>query len=545
MKSPHARLIGAFCFVGMGTILQGRMPQQRLERVSIRERDWKKTVSWSSSRPNVASIKMGRRQSQKKSPQPECTLPSQENNNEKRLHQGRKHKPSTTSAKRSTPEHSAEGATESMSHPLSHALSRMELKVQLAAHHREQNDTGFRRNRHSSAFPCHHLTDSSPDLLDRLSPNPVVENVSDHGECDSDTDLSVSERLTMSPSRLALPQLELRPEVIEAEDCSSCNQKPRGSRHSGFDHPDCLPPPFNSWSLSQLAVFYNMEGHGTTRPRPVGPLERYLERLLQLEWHQIQTSQEENRKSDVVSSCHRSPADASSRLSSPKCILQCQRAFPLTFFSSLASHSALLSGCACTLCRIHYSTISPLGSRSTHCHKRHSRQSPTLECSGPTSLQRRSHSESRVHSSDRSHTSQTQGFSSPVRTNTHLRRMQALGNIRNPVKGANIKPKSTARDSSVGAGRESLEASGDMYNYRTGGCRMRSGSEQRKGGVERHQVGSQKRRSGSECKRRGAERRRTAELKEWEIKPDAVTAIMDNLPGTKNSPTNRVDRLNW
>lgn len=443
---------------------------------------------------------------------------------------------------------SAQGATESMSH----ALSKMELRVQLAAHHREQKHTGFRRSRHSSAFPCHCLTDSSPDLQDRLSPNPVVGNLSDHGECDSDTDLSVSEKLATSPSCRALPQLEQRPEVIEAEDCSACNQKPRGRCHGGFDHPDCLPPPFNSWSLSQLAVIYNMEGRGATRPRPVGPLERYLERLLQLEWHQIQTSQEENRKSDVASSCHRSPAAASSRLSSPKCILQCQRAFPLTFFSSLASHSALLSGCACTLCRTHYSTISPLCSRSTHSHTRQSRQSPTLERNGPTSLPRRSYSESRVHSSDRRYTSQTQGFSSHVRTDSHLRRMQALGNIRNPVKGANTKPHSTAAeshgDSSVGAGGESLEASGDMCDYRTRGCRMRSGSEQRRGGVERHQVASQKRRSGSECRRRGAERRKRAELKEWEIKPDAVTAIMDNLPGTKNSPTNRgkqVELVTW
>ncbi|XP_073324187.1 uncharacterized protein [Pagrus major] len=531
----------------MGTILKGRVPQQCLERVSIRERDWKKKVSWSNSRPNVASNKIGRRQSQRKSPQPQCMLPSQENNNEKRLHQRRQHKPNTTSTKSSTPQHSAQGATESMSHPLSHALSRMELKVQLAAHHREQKHKGFRRSRHSPAFPCHRLTDSNPDLLDRLSPNPVVGNLSDHGECDSDTDLSVSERLPMSPSCLALPQLELRPEVIEAEDCSACNQRPRGCCHGGFDFPDSLPPPFNSWSLSQLAVFYNMEGRGAPRPRPVGPLERYLERLLQLEWRQIQTSQEENGKSvvsDVVSSCHRSPAAAaSSRLSSPKCILQCQRAFPLTFFSSLASHSALLSGCACTLCRIHYSTISPLCSRSTHSRTRQSRLSPTLERKGPTSLSTRSYSESRVHSSDRSYTSQTQGFTSPVRSNSHLRRMQASGNIRNPVQGANTKSHSTARDSSVGAGRESLEAWRDMLDYRTGGFRMRSGSEQRRGGVERHEVASEKRRSGSECRRGGAEWRRTAELKEWEIKPDAVTAIMDNLPGSKNSPTNRVKQV--
>ncbi|KAK5873106.1 hypothetical protein PBY51_013750 [Eleginops maclovinus] len=65
-----------------------------------------------------------------------------------------------------------------------------------------------------------------------------------------------------------------------------------------------------------------------------------------------------------------------------------------------------------------------------------------------------------------------------------------------------------------------------MLDYRTGG---RSGSEQRRGGAER----LEKRRSGSECRPGGAE------LKDQEIKPDAVTAIMDNLPGFKKSSTHR------
>lgn len=423
----------------------------------------------------------------------------------------------------------------------------MEPKAQPAGQHcsrREHKNTGFRGSRHTPAFPCHRLTESSPDLLER--PNAEVWGMRGHQEGDSDTDLSESERLPVSPSGRVPPQLELRPEVIEAEDRSSCSHGSRGRSHGGFDFPDFLPPPFNSWSLSQLAVFYNMEGRGAPRPRPVGPLERYLDRLLQLEWRQIQTFQEESGKSavsDVISSCHRSPAAASSRLSSPKCILQCQRAFPLTFLSSLANHSALLSGCACTLCRIRYSTCYTSCCRSTHSHARQSRLSPMLERKGPASLPKRSYSESRVHSSDRSSASQAQRFSSPVRTNSHLRRMQASGNIRNPAQGANMKPHSTARDSSVGAGRDRLGARGDMLAHRTDGYRKRSGSEQRRGGVERQQGASEKRRSGSECRRGGAERRRTAELKEWEIKPDAVTAIMHNLPGSKKSPTNRPNRV--
>ncbi|XP_035517055.1 uncharacterized protein LOC118327732 [Morone saxatilis] len=484
---------------------------------------------------------MGRRQSQRKSLQPQCTIPSQEKNNEKKLQQRRKHKSNTPSTKRNTSQHSAQGTSESKSP----AEDRMEPKVRPAAQHcscREHEHTGVRGSRHTPAFPCHRLTDSSPDLLERLSPNPEAGSLSGHGEGDSDSDLSESERLPVWPSGRVPPQLELRPEVIEAEDCSPCGLGPRG-RHGGFDFPDFLPPPFNSWNLSQLAVFYNMEGRGAPRPRPVGPLERYLDRLLQLEWHQIQTSQEESGKSavsDVISSCHRSPAAASSRLSSPKCILQCQRAFPLTFLSSLASHSSLLSGCACTLCRIRYSTCNTSCCRSGLSHSRQSRLSPMLERRGPASLPKRSYSESRAHPSDKSSASQAQRFSSPVRTNNHLRRMQASGNIRNPVEGANAKPHSTARDSSAGAVRERSGLLGDVLDYRTAGFRRRSGSEQRRGGVERG--ASEKRRSGSECRRGGAERRRAAELKEQEIKPDAVTAIMDNLPGSKKSPINRPNR---
>ncbi|XP_070814949.1 serine/arginine repetitive matrix protein 2-like [Chaetodon trifascialis] len=532
----------------MGTILQERVPQQCLERVSITEREWKRKASWSNNRPNVVSNKMGRRQPQRRSLQQQYMFPSQENSSDKKLQQRRKQKSNTPSTKRNTSLHSAQVTSDSKSHPLAPAGHRMEPKVQSSGQHcsrREQKNTGFRGSRHTPAFPCHRLTDSG-DLLERPSSNREVWSMRRHQEGNSDTDLSESETLPVSPSGRVPPQLELRPEVIVVEDHSTCSHRPRGRNHGGFDFPDFLPPPFNSWSLSQLAVFYNMEGRGAPRPRPVGPLERYLDRLLQLEWRQIQTFQEESGKSavsDVPSSCHRSPTAASSRLSSPKCILQCQRAFPLTFLSSLASHSALLSGCACTLCRIRYSTCSTSCCRSTHSHARQSRLSPMLERRGPTSLPKRSYSESRVHSSDRSSASQVQRFSSPVRTNSHLRRMQASGNIRNPAQGANMKTHSTARDSSVGAGRDRLGSGKDVLVYRTDGYRKRSGSEQRRARVERQHGASDKRRSGSECRRGGAERRRTSELKEWEIKPDAVTAIMDNLPGSKNSPTNRPSRV--
>lgn len=88
-----------------------------------------------------------------------------------------------------------------------------------------------------------------------------------------------------------------------------------------------------------------------------------------------------------------------------------------------------------------------------------------------------------------------------------------------------------------------MGAWGDVLGYRTEGFRRRSGSEQRRAGAERQQGAAEKRRSGSECRRGGAERRRAAELKEQEIKPDAVTAIMDNLPGSKNPSVNRANRV--
>lgn len=378
--------------------------------------------------------------------------------------------------------------------------------------HKEQKHT---------AFPCHRLCDSIPNLLERHSPKLEVGSLDGQGESDIDTDLSESERCPVSPYEHAPPQLELRPEVA-FEDFPTC--RPRGQGCGEFDFPDFLPPPFNSWSLRQLAVFYNMEGRCALR-LPTGSLEKYLERLLQLEWHQIQTVQEEtgtSTVSDVTHSCHRSPAAAASRLSSPKCILQCQRAFPLTFLSSLAS-----SGCACTLCRARYSTCCLSCCRSTFSHVRPSRISPILERREPVSLPKRSYSESRVLSSERSSACQT--------PNSHLQRMQASGNIRHSVQGVGAKPLT----SSIGAVRDCLGARGNILDYRTGGVRKRSGSEQRWSRVER-QNQSERKRSGSESRRRWTEGRRTVEFKE--VKPDAVTAIMDNLPGSKNSSVNRTNR---
>uniref|UniRef100_A0A3B3WLS3 Protein FAM217B n=1 Tax=Poecilia mexicana TaxID=48701 RepID=A0A3B3WLS3_9TELE len=171
------------------------------------------------------------------------------------------------------------------------------IKVSSSTEKRKHTHTGLRASKHTAALLDHALPHPSPDQQEELSPQE-----------DSDTDLSESERLPVSSRPLA-PRLELRPEVVEYGDTPSHCRTVRGR-----DFPDFLPPPFNSWNLSQLAVFYNTEGRGAFRPRPVGPLERYLERLLQLEWHQIQTVQAEHVTQDVpggTSSCQRSSTGCS------------------------------------------------------------------------------------------------------------------------------------------------------------------------------------------------------------------------------------------
>ncbi|MED6262065.1 hypothetical protein ATANTOWER_013974 [Ataeniobius toweri] len=520
----------------MGSILQERVARRCVERVSIGDNEWMK-ASRSSSRLTVAGTKMGRRQAQRKSPQPQCLIQSQENNHEKRP-QRRKHKSNTSLTKCSAFHQSAQGT--SMSHPAASEQDKMMIEVSSTAErcvHRKHTRTGMRASKHTIDHPCYSLPHSSPDQQEELSPKREGEALSSPLQQDSDTDLSESERLPLSSSPIA-SQLELRPEVIEDEDPNSHSLRVRAGDHGEFDFPDFLPPPFNSWSLSQLAFFYNTEDRGAPQPRPMGTLERFLERLLQLEWYQIQTVKAEHgtqEVSGVLSSCQRSTASAPSRLSSPKCILQCQRAFPLTLLSSLASHSNLLPGCVCTLCRICYSTCNTSCCRSIHSHSHPSRLSPMIDCSRrPAPLPKRSYSESRVLSTDRM--LRAQMVVSPARTNSHLKRMQASGNIRNPIQGASRRSHSSIRGCSDQAGR------GNESDCTVGLVRKRSGSEQRKCGGDRQLKGSEKGQSSSQCRKGRAEQGRAVGCTELEIKPDAVTAIIDNLPRSKYSPIQRPSR---
>ncbi|XP_036008028.1 uncharacterized protein LOC105933724 isoform X2 [Fundulus heteroclitus] len=438
--------------------------------------------------------------------------------------QRRKHKSNTSSTKCSASLPSAQGA--SVSHPVAPEEDSMKIKVSSAAEHCVHRK---HQHRHRTAPLCHSLPHSSPDQQGELSAKQEGGELSSPPQQDSDTDLSDSERLPLSSCPVA-SHLELRPEVIEDEEPGSHSLRDRGRNHAQFDFSDFLPPPFNSWSLSQLAVFYNTEGVGAPRPRPVGALERYLERLLQLEWYQIQTVLVDHgtqEASGLISSCQRSTAAAPSRLSSPKCILQCQRAFPLTFLPSLACHSALLSACACALCRICSSTCN----RSIHSHSHQSRLSPMLHCNrGARPFPRRSYSESRVHSTDRTLRNQTSV--SPTRTNSYLRRMQASGNIRHPIQGASGRSHSSARGCN-------WAERGNGSDRTVGVLRKRSGSEQGRGGGERQQNGSEKGWSSSPCRKGRAERGRAVNCTEQEIKPDAVTAILDHLPGSGYSPVQR------
>ncbi|XP_043107258.1 protein FAM217B isoform X2 [Puntigrus tetrazona] len=303
------------------------------------------------------------------------------------------------------------------------------------------------------------------------------------GEEDSGSDLSDSERYSVLPAQISPPDLNLRAEVIEPSDLHP--SRPRAHNKFRGSYPDFLPPPFNSWSLQQLAVYLNTEGKGVPRPKPVGQLERYLDRLLQLEWHQIQTVQEDGSKSGgpLPKSRHAPHSSSHLSLSSPKCILQCQRAFPLTLLSSLASAPTLPT---CPHCQNQYPL--PNGPCRSYAYHHHTRLSPLLEKKGQASgLPRRSSSESRAHQPLPRHRSREHRLSDPLSESSHLRRMQAVGNIRNPLGSSyNVDQVSstatTASDASIGDTRKRKpgQRSRSCAGTREVGCRPRGRSEQRK-----------------------------------------------------------------
>ncbi|XP_024915221.1 uncharacterized protein fam217ba isoform X3 [Cynoglossus semilaevis] len=302
-------------------------------------------------------------------------------------------------------------------------------------------------------MPLHPLTHS---------PAPTPQALQQHynqkdDDTDSASDLSDSERLPVLPSPCTPctpPHLNLRAEVINSNDLPPDFPGPGGTVEDQdeaekpiYSYQDFLPPPFNSWSLRQLAVFLHTEGRGAPRPKPVGPLEKYLERLLQLEWLQIQTVQAETSRpagtrprpqSFPTAHSPRPHTAPSSRLNSPKGARHGQKTFPFTPVNnppSPASTQQQLSRFpVCPHCNIRYPLCN--GTCSAYAYQRHSRLSPLLERRArPGAQVKRSSSETRAPSNEGSPGGQggSGGAQTPVSPSagrSHLRQMHATGNVR-------------------------------------------------------------------------------------------------------------------
>lgn len=371
-------------------------------------------------------------------------------------------------------------------------------------------------------------------------------------DSDSASDLSDTERAPVPSTPASPPNLNLRAEVIDPAEF----QRPRGipkwqrqrQQQCQFSksYPDFLPPPFNTWSLRQLAVFLNTEGKDVPRPRPVDQLEKYLERLLKLEWCQIQTIQDEtesdggtgissssSRKSAPCPAGHPRPhSTPSANLSTPKSILQCQRAFPLALLSSITNPMPVQQvGCACPHCRARY----PHCNGSCRTFHNSARLSPLMERRGRATLPKRSSSESRAQVPEPAFLSR--GYNKPGSFNgsSHLRRMQAAGNIRNPsLSPPRFQPAGSVCTSTVvragaGKGREPTSRA-DILDKD-----IRVGREGRNG----REVG-QRRRAESE------RRRVMSSVRHWDMKADVLAAehaakLKDLVSGRSTGRMKRVE----
>ncbi|XP_029688978.1 uncharacterized protein fam217ba isoform X2 [Takifugu rubripes] len=341
--------------------------------------------------------------------------------------------------------------------------------------------------RHIPGHPLIHSPAPSPEVLQQHFNQKDVDS-------DSASDLSDSERLPVLPSPCTPctpPHLNLRAEVITTHDFPPDFPGPCGAADDGDDgdddesgkpsytYPDFLPPPFNSWSLRQLALFLHTEGRGAPRPKPVGPLEKYLERLLQLEWVQIQTVQAESTRqhgtrsrpqslpSAPVSHPPRPHTAPSSRLNSPKGLRHSQRGFPFTPVNNPPSpasvqqqqqqqqHSRIP---VCPHCHIRYPLCN--GSCSAYAYQRHSRLSPLLERRArPGAPAKRSSSETRISTEGRSPGGPGNGGGaqtpvSPSGAKSHLRQMHAAGNARKQPQDTGSNTRVLARKSRVRANSE-------------------------------------------------------------------------------------------
>ncbi|XP_019944933.1 uncharacterized protein fam217ba [Paralichthys olivaceus] len=340
----------------------------------------------------------------------------------------------------------------------------------------QPNRAGMGKNRRALSLPLSPISGLRHMPMHPLthSPAPTPEALQQHynqkdDDTDSASDLSDSERLPVLPSPCTPctpPHLNLRAEVINTNDfppdipgpCGTLGDEDESEKPS-YSYQEFLPPPFNSWSLRQLAVFLHTEGRGAPRPKPVGSLEKYLERLLQLEWLQIQTVQAESSRPPGTRTRPQSFPSATtahpprphtappSRLNSPKGLRQSQRAFPFAPVNnppSPASTQHQLS--RCPHCHIRYPMCN--GSCSAYAYQRHSRLSPLLERrAGPGAPAKRSSSETRAPSTDgKSPGGQGGGGGgaqtpvSPSAGKSHIRHMQAAGNARKQPQESGTNP---------------------------------------------------------------------------------------------------------
>lgn len=331
--------------------------------------------------------------------------------------------------------------------------------------------------RHLPGQPLIHSPAPSPEVLQQHYTQKDVDS-------DSASDLSDSERLPVLPSPCTPctpPHLNLRAEVINTNDFPPDIPGPRGaiddedaSGKPSYTYPDFLPPPFNSWSLRQLALFLHTEGRGAPRPKPVGPLENYLERLLQLEWLQIQSVQAESTRqlstrsrpqgflTAPVAHPTRPHTAPSSRLNSPKGLRHSQRGFPFTPVNNPPSPASVQQQHSrvpmCPHCHIRYPLCN--GSCSAYAYQRHSRLSPLLERRArPGAPAKRSSSETRIPTEGRSPGIQGNGGGaqtpvSPSAAKSHLRQMRAAGNARKQPQDAGTNTRIQTRKSRVRANSE-------------------------------------------------------------------------------------------
>lgn len=313
----------------------------------------------------------------------------------------------------------------------------------------EQNCAAREKSRRALSLPLTPHQIRLPENIRDLGSLRLLEHRED--DTDSASDLSDSERLPVLPSPCTPPQLNLRAEIVDSVDLHPHIPGPRTvqTEGDGYKYPDFLPPPFNTWSLRQLAVFLNTEGKRAPRPKPVGQLEMFLERLLQLEWHQIQTIQNESSQPTAASvrrGCapngpqiaglsrpHTAPP---TRLSSPKSLRQSQRGFPFPLLSSLSSPSSCqLSRCLC--CHVRYPLCN--GSCSSYTYQRHSRLSPLLERkTSPSVMHKRSSSESRASALE---TKATGRPHYPVSPKSYQKPMEVAGNAQKVPQETSMKGK--------------------------------------------------------------------------------------------------------